>query len=118
MRIYQIIVSEAKSFFIIVFVVRSEEKVMQFIYPAVFCQKEDGTYHGYFPDLEQCFARGDTLDEVLNNAIEEARTWIQVELEDTFELPGVTPLEDLILKEGEFIRNIAVTIRLTDGWDE
>ena len=25
---------------------------MQFIYPAVFCQKEDGTYHGYFPDLE------------------------------------------------------------------
>ena len=53
-----------------------------------------------------------------NSAIEEARMWIQVELEDTFELPGVTPLEDLILKEGEFVRNIAVTIRLTDGWDE
>ena len=63
---------------------------MQFIYPAVFCKKEDGRYHGYFPDLEQCFAEGDTLDEVLNSAIEEARTWIQVELEDTFELPPVT----------------------------
>ena len=59
---------------------------MQFIYPAVFCQKDDGSYHGYFPD--------------------------------TFELPSVTHPEDLILKEGEFIRNIAVTIRLTDGWDE
>ena len=91
---------------------------MQFIYPAVFCQNEDGTYQGYFPDLEQCFAKGDTLDEVLNSAIEEARTWIQVELEDTFELPAVTPPEDLVLREGEFIRNIAVTIRLTDGWDE
>jgi predicted RNase H-like HicB family nuclease len=91
---------------------------MQFIYPAVFCQKEDGSYHGYFPDLEQCFATGDTLDEVLNNAIEEARTWIQVELEDSFELPSVTHPGDLDLKEGEFIRNIAVTIRLTDGWDE
>ena len=91
---------------------------MQFIYPAVFCQKEDGTYRGYFPDLEQCYAYGDTLDEVLNSAIEEARAWIQVELEDTFELPAVTHPEDLVLKEGEFIRNIAVTIRLTDGWDE
>ena len=57
---------------------------MQFIYPAVFSQNEDGTYKGYFPDLEQCFAKGDTINEVLNSAIEEARTWIQVELEDTF----------------------------------
>ena len=91
---------------------------MQFIYPAVFCKKEDGRYHGYFPDLEQCFAEGDTLDEVLNSAIEEVRTWIQVELEDIFELPPVTHPNDLVLKEGEFVRSIAVTIRLTDGWDE
>ena len=91
---------------------------MQFIYPAVFSQNEDGTYKGYFPDLEQCFAKGDKINEVLNSAIEEARTWIQVELEDTFELPPVSHPEDIDLKEGEFIRNIAVTIRLFDGWDE
>ena len=91
---------------------------MQFIYPAVFRKTEENTYEGYFPDLDQCFAKGDTLDEVLNSAIEEARTWITVELEDSFELPGVSSPEDIVLKEGEFIRNIAVTIRLTDGWDE
>ena len=91
---------------------------MQFIYPAVIKQNEDGTYRGYFPDLDQCYASGDTLDEVLNSAIEEARAWIQVELEDTFELPAVTHPKDLVLQEGEFIRNIAVTIRLFDGWDE
>ena len=91
---------------------------MQFIYPAVFCKKEDGRYHGYFLDLEQCYAEGDALDEVVNSAIEEARTWIQVELEDTFELPPVTHPNDLVLKKGEFVRSIAVTIRLTDGWDE
>ena len=62
--------------------------------------------------------RGDTLDEALNSAIEEARTWIQVELEDTFELPPVSHPDSLDLQEGEFVRNIAVTIRLTDGWDE
>ena len=38
--------------------------------------------------------------------------------EDTFELPPVSHPEDIDLKEGEFIRNIAVTIRLFDGWDE
>ena len=91
---------------------------MQFIYPAVFSKREDGGYRGYFPDLEQCYAEGDTLDEALNSAIEEARTWIQVELEDTFELPPVSHPDFLDLQEGEFVRNIAVTIRLTDGWDE
>lgn len=91
---------------------------MQFIYPAVFCKQEDGGYRGYFPDLDQCYAQGDTLDEVLNSAIEEARTWIQVELEDSFELPAVSDPATLSLREGEFVRNIAVTIRLTDGWDE
>ena len=48
---------------------------MQFIYPAVFSKREDGVYH--FPDLDQCYAEGDTLDEVLYNAIEEARSWIR-----------------------------------------
>ena len=91
---------------------------MQFIYPAVFSKREDSGYRGYFPDLEQCYAEGDTLDEALNSAIEEARTWIQVELEDTFELPPVSHPDSLDLQEGEFVRNIAVTIRLTDGWDE
>lgn len=91
---------------------------MQFMYPAVFCKTEEGKYKGYFPDLEQCYAKGDTLNEVLNDAIEEARSWITVELEDTFDLPPVSNPDEIDLKEGEFIRTIAVTIRLTDGWDE
>lgn len=91
---------------------------MQFMYPAVFCKTQEGKYKGYFPDLEQCYAKGDTLDEVLNDAIEEARSWIRVELEDSFDLPPVSHPDELDLKEGEFVRTIAVTVRLTDGWDE
>ena len=33
---------------------------MKFIYPAVFRKTENGTYHGFFPDLECCYADGDT----------------------------------------------------------
>ena len=36
---------------------------MKFIYPAVFHEEKDGKYKGYFPDLECCYAEGDTLDE-------------------------------------------------------
>ena len=40
---------------------------MKFIYPAVFKKTENGTYHGYFPDLESCYGDGDTLDEAIEN---------------------------------------------------
>ena len=45
---------------------------MKFIYPAVFRKTENGTYHGFFPDLECCYADGDTLDDAIDNANEAA----------------------------------------------
>ncbi len=92
---------------------------MQLIYPAVFHKCEDDTYEGYFPDLEGCVARGETIDECTNDAIEAGLTWIQVELEEEgVGLPPVSDAGDLELKEGEFLRNIAITLRLLDGFDE
>ena len=43
---------------------------MKFIYPAVFRKTEDGTYEGHFPDLECCYAKGDTLEDAVDNANE------------------------------------------------
>ncbi|WP_296831374.1 type II toxin-antitoxin system HicB family antitoxin [Marvinbryantia sp.] len=91
---------------------------MRFVYPAVFHKTETNTYEGFFPDLDDCHAEGETLDEALDNAIEAARDWITLELEEGNILPSISEDDDLTLKEGEFVRNIAVTIRLMDGWDE
>ena len=55
---------------------------MKFMYPAVFRKNEDGTYNGYFPDLECCTSTGDTLDEAIENANEAAYNWITVELDE------------------------------------
>ena len=41
---------------------------MKFIYPAVFRKTDKGTYRGFFPDLEDCYGEGDTLDEAIDNA--------------------------------------------------
>ncbi len=91
---------------------------MKFIYPAVFHKTQEGRYHGYFPDLECCYGDGETLDDAVESANEAALEWITVELEDDGHLPPVSDEADIELKEGEVIRNISVTLRLMDGWDE
>ncbi len=71
---------------------------MKFIYPAVFKKTENGTYHGYFPDLESCYGDGDTLDEAIKNANAAAYDWITLELaEDEPAMPPISDESDLDL---------------------
>lgn len=92
---------------------------MKFIYPAIFHKTEEGTYEGYFPDLECRSARGDTLDEAVGTANEAATDWITLELsEEEPDLPYITDVADLPLKEGDVVRQISVNIRFYEGWDE
>lgn len=91
---------------------------MKFIYPAVFKKNENGQYEGYFPDLEGCIASGETLDDAIEAANEAACEWISVELEEETHLPPVSDPADLVLKDGEIVRNIAANIRLYEGYDE
>ena len=48
---------------------------MKFIYPAVFRKTDKGTYKGFFPDLEDCFGEGETLDEAIEEANAAAYNW-------------------------------------------
>ena len=91
---------------------------MKFIYPAIFKKTEDGTYVGRFPDLEGCAARGETLDDAIEDANEAAATWIDVDMEENIPLPPVSDPADLLLEEGELVRNICINYRFNDGWDE
>ena len=92
---------------------------MKFMYPAVFRKNEDGTYNGYFPDLECCTSTGDTLDEAIENANEAAYNWITVELdEEEPNLPSISDPSDLNLTPEDIVRIISVNIRFYEGWDE
>lgn len=92
---------------------------MKFTYPAIISRKEDGHYKAMFPDLATCEAAGDTLEDVLAEAYEAARNWLELELsEEEPDLPPISHAEDLELAPGEMVRNICVNIRLFDGWDE
>ena len=92
---------------------------MKFIYPAVFLKTVNGTYKGFFPDLEDCFGEGETLDEAIEEANAAAYNWISLELdEDDCQLPPVSDADDLELEKGDIVRNISVNIRFYEGWDE
>ena len=92
---------------------------MKFIYPAVFCENEGGTFEGYFPDLTGCTVAADTLEEAIEEANEAARTWIEAELaDDEPAMPPVSDIEDLAQDKKATVRNICVTVRFYEGWDE
>lgn len=92
---------------------------MKFIYPAVFRKTETGTYEASFPDLAGCHAHGDTLEDAVEDASEAVLDWISVEMEEeTPHFPPVTDIRDIETKENETVRNIAVTYRFYDGWEE
>lgn len=91
---------------------------MKFVYPAVFRKTETGTFEGYFPDLDCCYGKGQTLDEAIEDANAAAYDWISVELEEGGQLPPISEENDLSLEEGDIVRNISVNIRFYEGWDE
>ena len=92
---------------------------MKFIYPAVFRKTDKGTYRGFFPDLEDCYGEGDTLDEAIEEANAAAYNWITVELdEEEPNLPSISDPSDLNLTPEDIVRIISVNIRFYEGWDE
>lgn len=92
---------------------------MKFTYPAVIGKTKEGSYRAVVPDLACCEAKGDSLEDVLDKIYESVYDWIYLELsEEGGVLPPISDERDLELSEGDFVRNICVNIRFTDGWDE
>ena len=93
---------------------------MRFIYPAILRPLEGGHYAASVPDLDGCRAEGFSIDDCMEELNAAALDWITLELEEEGTLPPVSDPEDLtdLLKEGDFIRNVCVTYRALDGWEE
>lgn len=92
---------------------------MTLAYPVIIHKTPENTYTAVFPDLADCSASGDDLNECLENAYHAMYNWLYVELtEFDGHLPPISHPEDLKLQDGDFVRNISAIMRLTDGYDE
>ena len=70
-------------------------KKMLYIYPATYEHEENGTISVYFPDIDNCFTYGETLEECVSNAKECLELFVESMLEDGRELPKPTPYNEI-----------------------
>ena len=92
---------------------------MTFIYPSVI-KEENGVFKGFFPDLDKVTFEGNDINAAIDDAQAVLYDFIRVELteEESPQLPSVSDESELNLSDGEFVRNICVHFRYTEGWDE
>lgn len=75
----------------------------KYAYPAIFSKEIDGHYSVIFPDIPRCFTRGENLVDALCMASYVLSWVINANYEEeNIEVPELTPIEKIKLKEGEF----------------
>lgn len=90
---------------------------MTLYYPAIIRNKTSEGYRVDFLDLDDCYGVGPTEEEALADARNNAINWIQLELEDTNDLPPHTVQADVHLAPGEKYTDMMI-IMPREGWDE
>ena len=92
---------------------------MKFYYPVVIGKKDEGGWHASFPDLAMCEVDGTDEFDVLQNALDAAYSWIDLELQEKDpKLPSPSDPKDVKTAPGQEVRMILVNYRMTEGWDE
>lgn len=82
---------------------------MNVTYPAI-CHFEDGGYWCEFPDLENCFSQGDSVQEILDNAKEALEGYLEVELEEQHKLPPASDITKLHAEGKDFLTYITANL--------
>jgi predicted RNase H-like HicB family nuclease len=79
-----------------------------YVYPAVFTPEPEGGYFVHFPDIENCFTCGDTLEEGIMMAEEALALMVYSNYEEKgIEAPKPTPINEIKLKKKEFSSYVA-----------
>ena len=69
---------------------------MKLIYPAIFTPYFDESgYEVTIPDLSGCTASGDTLEEAIDEAVDQASMWIMSRMEKGEEVPPASAYSDI-----------------------
>ena len=77
-----------------------------YIYPATYEYEENGTISVYFPDIDNCFTYGESIEECLYNAKECLELFIETELEFGKKLPKPTNYNDITENKFLVIANL------------
>ena len=82
---------------------------MNITYPAL-CHYEDGGYWCEFPDLGGCFSRGNSVQEILDNAKEALECHIEHFFENNESLPAASEITSLHAEGKDFLTYISADL--------
>lgn len=86
---------------------------MEYIYPAIFEQNNDGSYTIIYPDLPGCISEGKSLGNAMDMAQRALSQWIEYLLDENATLPNPSDIKAIKPLENQFVNLIRAEIRDT-----
>ena len=83
-----------------------DQNFMNYIYPAIFYQEEDGRYSVIFPDLNDLATYGDNLADAFAMAQEACGQYLFTSLRDGEKIPASTPISEVKTEEEAALVNL------------
>ena len=84
---------------------------MEYVYPAIFHQNDDGSYTITYPDLPGCVSEGKSLANALCMAERALVQWIGYLAEKKQPIPEASALESIKAGEGGFVNLIRADVK-------
>lgn len=84
---------------------------MEYIYPAIFEQNNDGSYTITFPDLPGCVSEGKTLSNTIDMAQSALTQWIEYLLEEKETIPAPSDIKAIKTSANQFVNLVRAGIR-------
>ena len=83
---------------------------MKLIYPAIFTPYfDEGGYDVTIPDLPECNAAGDTLEQAIDDAVDQASRWVLSAMERGEDVPPASDYADITTEdEDDFVSLIVL----------
>lgn len=84
---------------------------MDYIYPAIFEQNNDGSYTITFPDLPGCISEGKSLANAIDMAQSALTQWIEYLLEEKENIPDPSQANKINILDNQFVNFVRADIR-------
>jgi predicted RNase H-like HicB family nuclease len=84
---------------------------MEYVYPAIFHQNDDGSYTIVYPDLPGCISEGKNLGNALYMAQSALAQWIRYLADKQQEIPSSSSAHDIKTSTGDFVNLIYAEVK-------
>ena len=84
---------------------------MEFVYPAIFYENNDGSYTITYPDLPGCISEGKSLENAIFMAQSALTQWIEYLSDKKVDIPRPSSIQKISVEDGGFVNLIRVEIK-------